>query len=271
MKVIGDTWRVNARLAALTRPLDPARPHGPHLRIGFEWLPPRGRARGPALVAVEGGPGYPSSGSYFEYHGIFSPLIGSRGLLLVDQHGTGMSALIDCKRVQTFTARTSGPAFAARVAACARQIERRYPGVHAADLFGTAYAADDLAAVLRVLRSARWTCTATRTARGSRSRSWLATRGCSIPSRSTPSAPATSPAPPPRQGTRPIGSRSCSPGCALPRSRAPRATRTARVAGSFTVTTPGGTHVRVTLAWNQARAVANASEPRGVALALPAR
>jgi hypothetical protein len=43
------------------------------------------------------------------------------------------------------------------------------------------------------------------------------------------------------------------------------------VAGSFTVTTPGGTHVRVTLAWNQARAVANASEPRGVALALPAR
>jgi pimeloyl-ACP methyl ester carboxylesterase len=141
---------------SVSRALDPAKPHGPRIRIGFQWLPPHhNHARGPALVAVEGGPGYPSAGSLFEYHGIFSPLIGQRGLLLVDNRGTGMSALIDCAQVQKFTGLTSGPKFAARVAACARQLEKRYPHVHAADLFATAYAVDDLAAVLRALRLGR--------------------------------------------------------------------------------------------------------------------
>ncbi len=141
---------------SISRKLDPTRKHGPHIRIGFQWLPPHhNHARGPALVAVEGGPGYPSAGSLFEYHGIFSPLIGERGLLLVDNRGTGMSALINCRQVQKFSGRTSGPKFAARVAKCARQLERRYPHVHAADLFATAYAVDDLAAVLRGLHLGR--------------------------------------------------------------------------------------------------------------------
>ncbi|HEY1596104.1 MAG TPA: alpha/beta hydrolase, partial [Thermoleophilaceae bacterium] len=141
---------------AISRALDPGRPRGPHIRIGFQWLPPHhNRATGPALVAVEGGPGYPSSGSLVEYHGIFSPLIGRRGLLLVDNRGTGMSALIDCAELQNFVGRSSGPAFAARVARCAAQIQKRYPRVHATDLFATAYAVNDLAAVLRKLRLGR--------------------------------------------------------------------------------------------------------------------
>jgi hypothetical protein len=119
---------------SVSRPLDPARSHGARIRIGFQWLPPRHRRSGPALVAVEGGPGYPSAGSVLEYHGIFSRLIGRRGLLLVDNRGTGMSALIDFAPLQSFTGRTSGPRFAARVAGCPRQTERRYPHVHV-DLF----------------------------------------------------------------------------------------------------------------------------------------
>jgi hypothetical protein len=103
---------------SVSRPLDPARSHGARIRIGFQWLPPRHRRSGPALVAVEGGPGYPSAGSVLEYHGIFSRLIGRRGLLLVDNRGTGMSALIDFAPLQSFTGRTSGPRFAARVAGC---------------------------------------------------------------------------------------------------------------------------------------------------------
>jgi pimeloyl-ACP methyl ester carboxylesterase len=140
---------------SLSRPLDPGRPHGPHIHIAFHWLPASHPANKPAIVAVEGGPGYPSTGSLYEYHGIYSPLLRSRNLLLVDNRGTGGSGLIDCPSVQTFTGPSWGPAFAGRVAACARLIERRYPGVHAADLFGTAYAADDLAAVLRALRLGR--------------------------------------------------------------------------------------------------------------------
>ena len=86
---------------------------------------------------------------------MYSPLLGRRELLLVDNRGTGRSALIDCRAVAAFTGGTSGPRFAARVAPCARRIECRYPGVHAADLFATAYAVDDLAAVLRALRLGR--------------------------------------------------------------------------------------------------------------------
>jgi pimeloyl-ACP methyl ester carboxylesterase len=141
---------------SLPRALDPTRPHGPHIRIGLRWLPATKKAAGlPTVVAVEGGPGYPSIGSLFEYQGMFGPLRGDRDMLLVDNRGTGSSALIDCKHLQTFTGNTSGPAFPGIVAECARQLERRYPGVHAADLFGTAYATAGLAAVLRALRLPR--------------------------------------------------------------------------------------------------------------------
>jgi len=140
---------------SLPRALDPGRPHGPKIRIGFHWLPANHPGHHPALVAVEGGPGYPSTGSLFEYHGMYGPLLRDHDLLLVDNRGTGSSALIDCPEVQLFLGKTSGRTFPRRVAACARRIERRYPGVHAADLFGTAYAADDLAAVLKALRLGR--------------------------------------------------------------------------------------------------------------------
>jgi pimeloyl-ACP methyl ester carboxylesterase len=137
---------------SLKRPLDPAKPRGPKIAIAFHWLPASHPAKKPALVAVEGGPGYPSTGSLFEYHGIYSPLLRTRNLLLVDNRGTGGSALIDCPSVQRYNGVTSGLAFATRVKSCARRIEKRWPGVHAADLFGTAYAAEDLAAVIRALR-----------------------------------------------------------------------------------------------------------------------
>lgn len=136
---------------SVKRPLDPGRPHGPKIDIAFHWLPASHPARKPAIVAVEGGPGYPSTGSLYEYHGIYSPLLRTRNLLLVDNRGTGGSGLIDCPSVQRYNGVSSGPEFAARVKSCARRIEKRWPGVHAADLFGTAYAAEDLAAVIRAL------------------------------------------------------------------------------------------------------------------------
>ena len=142
----------------INRRLDPARPAGPHIGIGFRWLPAqKGAGGGPPLVAVEGGPGYPSTGTRAEYRAIFGPLLRNRDLLLVDNRGTGTSALIDCRRLQRYTGVSSGPRFPGLVAGCARAIERRYrrpgrPPVHAADLFATAYAADDLEAVLRRLR-----------------------------------------------------------------------------------------------------------------------
>ncbi|MEA2331691.1 MAG: hypothetical protein QOH58_1829 [Thermoleophilaceae bacterium] len=146
---------------SMPRPLDPARPDGPRIRIAFRWLPAlRPTGRQPALVAVEGGPGYPSTGSRVEFRGIYGPLLRERSLLLVDNRGTGGSGLIDCKPLQNFAGATSSDAFPGVVAGCARQIERRYrrpgrPAVHAADLFATAYAAQDLSAVIRAARLGR--------------------------------------------------------------------------------------------------------------------
>jgi pimeloyl-ACP methyl ester carboxylesterase len=137
---------------SLPRPLDPARPAGPKIAIGLRWLPASDRARRPTLVTVEGGPGYPSIGSLFEYQAMFGPLRRDRDMLLVDNRGTGSSALIDCPRLQAFAGVTSGPAFPGIVAGCARQLARDYRGVPAADLLATAYAAADLDAVLRALR-----------------------------------------------------------------------------------------------------------------------
>jgi pimeloyl-ACP methyl ester carboxylesterase len=144
---------------SLRRRLDPARAHGAHIRIGFRWLPARKPAGHRALVAIEGGPGYPSTGSSVEYTGIYGPLLRERSLLLVDQRGTGTSALIDCKAVQNYTGVSSGPGFPKLVARCAKQLERRYRrrgrSAHAADLFATSYAVADLAALLRRLRLGR--------------------------------------------------------------------------------------------------------------------
>lgn len=136
----------------LPRRLDPARPGGRRIAIDFRLLPARrDGTRHPPLVAVEGGPGYPSTGSRVEYTGTFGPLLRDRDLLLVDARGTGTSGLINCARLQAFSGRESGPGFPPIVAGCARHIERRY-GDHSADLFATAYAAGDLAAVVRALR-----------------------------------------------------------------------------------------------------------------------
>jgi pimeloyl-ACP methyl ester carboxylesterase len=143
---------------SLRRALDPGLRGGPRIPIAFEWLPARSAHPRGTIVAVEGGPGYPSTGSYLEYHGTFGPLQRDRNLLLVDNRGTGGSALVDCKGLDKFplTARASGPRFDALVGACGRALNHRYrtssgAPVHASDLFGTAYAAQDLRAVLRRL------------------------------------------------------------------------------------------------------------------------
>jgi pimeloyl-ACP methyl ester carboxylesterase len=141
---------------SIRRALDPARKHGPRIRIGFRWLPASGHDSGdPAIVAVEGGPGYPSIGSTIEYEGTYGPLLRTRNMLLVDNRGTGRSALINCRPLQNFTGVTSLDPFPALVADCAAQIQRRYKVPGATDLFATAYAAADMSAVLRRLRLGR--------------------------------------------------------------------------------------------------------------------
>jgi pimeloyl-ACP methyl ester carboxylesterase len=149
----GPGWCTKVR-----RALDPSRPNGPSIGIQTQWVPATdGHATG-TIVANEGGPGYPSTGSYDEYTGIFKPLLRTHNLVLVDNRGMGGSGILRCPRLQKVTGRTSGARFAKLVGACGRSLNHRYKlrsgrYLHASDLYGTAYAVADMAAILRKLHT----------------------------------------------------------------------------------------------------------------------
>jgi pimeloyl-ACP methyl ester carboxylesterase len=142
-------------------PLDYSSPASPDIKIGFRWLPAT-RTRHPAgtILAVEGGPGFSSTGSQSLYVAMSGPLLRSRNMLLINLRGTGNSTTVDCRGLERAGASQYGARFNRLVAACGRQLNHtwRYRGggwVHASDLFNTAYSARDVATVLRHLKPGR--------------------------------------------------------------------------------------------------------------------
>jgi pimeloyl-ACP methyl ester carboxylesterase len=132
---------VAAYCGRLDRPLDPTGAMPGRISIYFEFYPHRtqGRSEG-TLVATEGGPGYPATLSREAYLALFKPLRQSRDVVLMDNRGTGKSGAIDCRALQTSEKWT-----VQSVAACGESLGDR------AALYSTAYAADDLAAILDAL------------------------------------------------------------------------------------------------------------------------
>ena len=121
----------------LTRPLDPADPGAGTIDIGFEVHPARTGTSLGTIVTVEGGPGYASTASRDWYLELYEPLWDTRDILIVDNRGTGSSEPIDCRRLQSYRGD-----YLTAVGDCGRQLGST------SDLYGTALAADDLAAVL---------------------------------------------------------------------------------------------------------------------------
>lgn len=122
----------------LERPLDPAGAQDGRLSIYFELYPHLGPGKAVGmLVATEGGPGYPATQSRAEYLALFGPLRRSRDILIMDNRGTGKSGALDCPQLQTAERWTTS-----MVGACGDLLGDR------AAFFGTALAADDLAAIL---------------------------------------------------------------------------------------------------------------------------
>jgi pimeloyl-ACP methyl ester carboxylesterase len=125
----------------LDRPLDPVGAIPGRISIYFEFYPHLGQGEAVGtLVATEGGPGYPATLSRDEYLALFKPLRQRHDFLLMDNRGTGQSGAIDCRelqRAQKWTVELNG--------ACGRSLGE------SAALYSTAYAADDLAAILEAL------------------------------------------------------------------------------------------------------------------------
>ena len=144
---------------AVRVPLDYSSAASPRIHIGFQWLPAGGHAVG-TVLAVEGGPGYSSTGSGSLYRAMLGPLLRTRNLLLVNLRGTGNSTPVDCPRLEHAGPKQYGPRFSRLVGACGRRLNHtwRYRGggwVHASDLFNTADSARDVAGLVRALRAGR--------------------------------------------------------------------------------------------------------------------
>jgi pimeloyl-ACP methyl ester carboxylesterase len=130
----------------------------PKISVCYRWFP--ATAGGPGegtVVPVEGGPGYPSILSVAGgYRPMYGPLLRRYNMLAVDLRGTGCSTVLDCPKEQNYTKASGTLAFARVVGECADALNKRWKTaggayVHASDLFTSAPAAADLAAVIRAL------------------------------------------------------------------------------------------------------------------------
>jgi pimeloyl-ACP methyl ester carboxylesterase len=128
-----------------------------NITIRYQWLPARNGPSPHTIVAEEGGPGYSTTGTGYEYRQLLYPLLSDHNLLMMDQRGTGGSEAIYCPDLQPYGGTGSSPVtFNEAVALCGRQLNHTYRDafgryVHASDLFGTSQAVRDLAAILAAL------------------------------------------------------------------------------------------------------------------------
>lgn len=156
--------RVSTYCGRLPVPLNWGSPASrPRISVCFEWLPATHTTE-PALgtvLPVEGGPGYPSIGSVEPavpggYDAMYGSLLERYDMLVVDLRGTGCSTPVDCPALQEFSGPTGTRAYEQVVGSCGESLDHRWrmPGgsfVHASDLFTSAAAADDVAAVVEAL------------------------------------------------------------------------------------------------------------------------
>lgn len=132
----------HAYCGTLARPIDPTGHVAGTIDIFVKYFPRTDPSK-PSLgtmVTVEGGPGYPSANSVGEYLPTYRPLRERRELVMVDARGTGKSAVINCEPLQRMDDIT-----VKAVGECGRSLGDR------SSLFTTAFAADDLDAVLDAL------------------------------------------------------------------------------------------------------------------------
>ncbi|HEX6857286.1 MAG TPA: alpha/beta fold hydrolase [Streptosporangiaceae bacterium] len=140
-------------------PLDYRDPSAGRIKIGFWWYPARRGDPVGTILATEGGPGFPTTGSAGSYLGTFGPLLAHRNLLLVNLRGTGNSSAFLCKALQNWRAAYGIAAYTVDTGKCGRQLDRtKRPGggfVAASDLYTTAFAARDVALLLHRLRTGK--------------------------------------------------------------------------------------------------------------------
>jgi len=124
---------------SIPRPLDPSGRVPGTLDIHYRLYPHTDKHASfkGTIVSQEGGPGYPSTGTSYDYKLLFAPLRTDHDMLMIDQRGTGKSGALDCPSIQHSPVRTPRD-----IGDCGKHLG------DASDLYGTRLAAQDTVAVL---------------------------------------------------------------------------------------------------------------------------
>lgn len=128
-----------AECGTVTRPLDSSGAVPGTLEIPYRLYKHTGSTFSGVIFAQEGGPGYPTSGSSYQYLLLFAPMRDRYDILMVDARGTGATA-ITCPSLDSGFHRTPRD-----VGTCGESLGT------ASDLYGTRLAAQDAKAVLDAL------------------------------------------------------------------------------------------------------------------------
>src|SRR2546423_15477326 len=94
---------VPAYCGAIIRAIDPSGAAPGTVKVGFQLYPHQNSSAQQleTIVAMEGGPGYPTTETRHSYIGLFRPLMDRHDLLLMDHRGTGLSDAVDCPLLQS--------------------------------------------------------------------------------------------------------------------------------------------------------------------------
>jgi pimeloyl-ACP methyl ester carboxylesterase len=139
----------SARCGTIVVPAFRSDPSAGSMRIAFRRYPALGGHALHTVLAIEGGPGYPSTGSADLYLAMLGPARMTTALVVVDQRGTGASELVDCAPLQDFPYAPFAPValtpYRRAVARCGALLGSR------SDAYGTGAAVDDMVDVLDAL------------------------------------------------------------------------------------------------------------------------
>ncbi len=88
---------VEAQCTTLKVPLDYAHPQGQHIELAIAWVPPKDDGAPDPVFMLAGGPGQSARDSFPQIAGAFDDVLKKRGVILLDQRGTGASHPLTCK------------------------------------------------------------------------------------------------------------------------------------------------------------------------------
>lgn len=143
-----------ARCGVVRRPLDPAAPAGPSIDVHFAVIPALARQRKPDPVFfLAGGPGQSAIQLAGSVQALLGRLGNRRDLVLVDQRGTGRSALLACEEGAAASRPLADLLDDARQQQVLRECRQALQTLPHGDLrrFTTSVAMQDLEAVRQVL------------------------------------------------------------------------------------------------------------------------